>query len=176
MGINLAGATHDAIAYRRTLAASRLEGPVIYEGPGKAGAPTFHSGAQVARIVNENPEVMPDINIPVDRISSVSTSVAGVARRLIYDYQKVERDGRSVQLQFLPGSVTPSMTMTAPLSIFVIGGALVVGTVTVTGGGFCIVEAASHFRIESRFGALVLAWAEAPTTWDDRSGPDLFSF
>jgi len=138
MGINLAGATHDAIAYRRTLAASRLEGPVIYEGPGKAGAPTFHSGAKVARIVNENPEVMPDINIPVDRISSVSTSVAGVARRLIYDYQKVERDGRSVQLQFL--------------------------------------EAASHFRIESRFGALVLAWAEAPTTWDDRSGPDLFSF
>ena len=138
MGINLAGATHDAIAYRRTLAASRLEGPVIYEGPGKAGAPTFHSGAQVARIVNENPEVMPDINIPVDRISSVSTSVAGVARRLIYDYQKVERDGRSVQLQFL--------------------------------------EAASHFWIESRFGALVLAWAEAPTTWDDRSGPDLFSF
>ena len=68
------------------------------------------------------------------------------------------------------------MTVTAPLSIFVIGGALVVGTVTVTGGGFCIVEAASHFWIESRFGALVLAWAEAPTTWDDRSGPDLFSF
>jgi hypothetical protein len=176
MGINLPGATHDAIAYRRTLAAARLEGPVIYEGPGKTDAPTLHSGAKVAPIVNEHPEVMPDINIPVERIAPVSTSVAGVTRKLIYDYYGVERDGRSVQLQFLPGSVTPPMTVSAPLSIFVIGGALSVGDVTITGGGFCIVEAASHFQIKSKFGALVIAWAEAPTAWHDRSAPDLFGF
>ena len=176
MGINLAGATHDAIAYRRTLTASRLEGPVLYEGPGKAVVPSLHSGAKTSEIINDNPEVMPDINIAVHGICAVSTSVAGVARRLIYDYHKVERDGRSVQMQFLPGSVTPFMIVTAPLSIFVIGGALIVGQVTVTGGGFFIVEAGSTFRIKSTFGALVLAWAEGPTMWDERAGPDFFGF
>ena len=68
------------------------------------------------------------------------------------------------------------MTMAAPLSIFGIGAALRIGDATITGGGFCIVEAASHFQIRSKFGALVSAWPETPMNWHDRKAPDLFGF
>lgn len=176
MGINLKGATHDAIAYRKTLAAARLEGPVLYEGPGNAAGPALHSGAKVAPIVNEAPEVMPDNNIPVALLPTVPTAVAGISRWLIYDYHKVARDGRSVQLQFLPGSTTPAFDTSAPISFFVIGGALDVGGIRISGGGFGIVEQGTRTRLASTFGALVLAWAEGPAPWLDSKSPDLFGF
>ncbi|MFI5013782.1 MAG: cupin domain-containing protein [Hyphomicrobiales bacterium] len=176
MGINLKGATHDAIAYRKTLAAARLEGPVLYEGPGNVAGPALHSGAKVAPIVNEAPEVMPDNNIPVALLPAVSTAVAGISRRLIYDYHKVAREGRSVQLQFLPGSATPPFEATAPISFFVIGGALDIGGIRIGGGGFGIVDEGTPTRLASGFGALVLAWAEGPARWLDQKAPDLFGF
>lgn len=176
MGINLKGATHDAIAYRKTLTVSRLEGPVLYEGPGPADGPALHSGARISTIVNEAPEVMPDINIRVDALPTVSTSVARVSRRLIYDYHKTERDSRSVQLQFLPGAVTPPFEATAPLAMFVLGGAIEINETRVTGGGFGLVEEGTTVRIASPFGALVLAWADGPCRWLDTAAPDLFGF
>jgi len=176
MGINLAGATHDAIAYRRTLTASRLEGPVLYEGPGDANLQALHSGARTAAIVNDAPETMPDINICVERLPVIATSVPGITRRIIYDYHKVQRDGRSVELNLLPGSATPAFRLTAPLSLFVVGGAVTVNDVAVTAGGFGIVEPGPTLRLRSPYGACCLVWSEGAMQWDDRAGMDLFGF
>ena len=82
-GINLRGATHDAIAYNRCLLAARLEGPVTY--PSKNDQATVHAGSLPAGIVNRAPEVMPDINIPVDALPVLATTIPGVRRRLVFD-------------------------------------------------------------------------------------------
>ncbi|HRH93635.1 MAG TPA: hypothetical protein PKV72_03840 [Candidatus Peribacteria bacterium] len=64
-GINLHGATHDAIAYQHTLLVSRLEGPVVY--PASRGTLTgLHAGSRHAEFGNPAPEASPDINVAVE--------------------------------------------------------------------------------------------------------------
>ncbi len=176
MGVNLKGATHDAIAYAKTLAAARLEGPVLYGGPGKMDSPALHSGAKVAAIVNDEPEVMPDININVDGLAAVPTSVARVSRRLIFDGRKGGRNNRTVQLQLLPGARSPTFQAGGTVQIFVIGGAIDLGSVRVGCGGFGIIEEGAQLAIGSEFGALVIAWADGPAAWLEGPMPDLFGF
>ena len=66
MGVNLAGTTHDALAYDRCVLASRLEGPVLY--PPEDGADgRVHTGARAADFANPAPEVPPDIVTDVAR-------------------------------------------------------------------------------------------------------------
>ena len=53
-GINLKGATHDAVAYQRSLLVSRLEAPVIY--PPETGRDyALHTGPRFGEIRNPNP-------------------------------------------------------------------------------------------------------------------------
>ena len=77
MGINLKGATHDAIAYGRTEFVARLEAPVIY--PPEVQLHDLHAGARHGRIVNPAPEVAPDINIAVDTLAAAIVA-PGVTR------------------------------------------------------------------------------------------------
>src|SRR5688572_4701422 len=63
-GINLAGATHDAVSYAGALLASRLEGPVV-SPEGVTAAHPIRGGAKAGQLMNPFPERWPDINIPV---------------------------------------------------------------------------------------------------------------
>ncbi len=175
-GINLKGATHDAIAYQRSLLVSRLEAPVIYpEATDREYA--LHTGPRFGSIRNPNPEAQPDINVPVDALHALPTGVAGVTRKMIFDYSRASGEHRYVQLGMIPGARTPAFTTTAPLEFWVRAGDLRIGDAVAHANCFVIVEPGATVSIETDFGALFHAWSEGEMQWTDGDqGMDLFGF
>ncbi|MCE8009642.1 hypothetical protein [Aestuariivita sp.] len=176
VGINLAGATHSAIAYAPTLMASRLEAPVIYPSQDSVAGETLHTGATAGEIVNETPEVLPDINIFLEDLSWQGTLHAGVQRRMIFDYTQTEHSRRHLQLRLLPYTSLPPFRAGGATDIFIIGGDLEVGDETRMAGDFFVMEEGAVVELGTRFGALVLVWAEGPSNWHHETGPDLWGF
>ena len=175
-GINLKGATHDALAYNRCIIAARLEGPVLYPRADGAEA-RLHTGARAADFVNPNPEAPPEINVTVDTLRPFATTIGGVSRRMIFDYRETEDNRRFVQLSLLPGARIPVHRTRDLVEFFVIAGDLTINGVKSVGGTFAIVEPGTEIDVSSEFGAKVLAWAEAPIDWaDGASRPDVYGF
>ena len=176
VGINLAGATHDAIAYEPCLLCARLEGPVIYP-PQDGPLHQLHAGARHADIVNAAPEVMPDINVTLEALPLVPTTLAGVGRRMVFDYRGTPDDRRLVQLQLLPGASIPAHRTTGLVEWFVLGGDVRVADDTALAGSFVIIEPESEVVMSTGYGALLLAWAEGRIDWSDGAPrPDLYGF
>ncbi|MEO8144905.1 MAG: hypothetical protein ABI654_11890, partial [Betaproteobacteria bacterium] len=145
-GINLKGATHDAVAYRRSLMVSRLEAPVIY--PPETGRDyALHSGPRFDEIRNPDPEAPPDIIVAVDRLPVLPTSIGGVTRRMIFDYSLSRNEHRYVQISMLPGSATPAFTTRAPVEIWVRAGDLRIGGGAAHANCFAIVEPGATIEI-----------------------------
>ena len=175
-GINLKGATHDAIAYQRSLLVSRLEAPVIYpESTDREYA--LHTGPRFGSIRNPNPEVEPDINVAVDALHAVPTTVGGMTRKMIFDYSRSRGEYRYVQMGMISGSKTPAFTPSALLELWVRAGDLRIGDKVAYANCFVIVEPGTTVSIESDFGASFHAWSEGRVQWADGAGtPDLFGF
>lgn len=175
-GINLKGATHDAIAYQRSLLVSRLEAPVIYpEATDRDYA--LHTGPRFGSIRNPNPEVEPDINVPVDALRALPTGVGGVTRKMIFDYSRSSGEHRYVQMGMISGSRTPPFTTTALLEMWVRAGDIRIGDKNAYANCFVVVEPGTTVSIESDFGALFHAWSEGRMQWaDGKQGSDLFGF
>ena len=175
-GINLKGATHDAVAYQRSLMASRLEAPVIYPAE-TARDYALHSGPRFGEIRNPNPELPPDINVAVDRLPALPTSIAGVTRKMIFDYALSKGEHRYVQMGMLPGSMTPAFTTRAALELWVRGGDLRIEGALAYANCFVLIEPGTTLRLASDFGALFHVWSEGRLDWaDGASSPDLFGF
>lgn len=175
-GINLKGATHDAISYQRSLLVSRLEAPVIYpEATDRDYA--LHTGPRFGSIRNPNPEVEPDINVAVDALHAVPTTVGGVTRRMIFDYSRSSGEHRYVQIGMISGSKTPAFTTSAVLELWVRAGDLRIADKLAYANCFVVVEPGATVSIESDFGASFHAWSEGRVQWADGAGsPDLFGF
>ena len=175
-GINLKGATHDAIAYQRSLLVSRLEAPVIYpEATDRDYA--LHTGPRFGSIRNPNPETEPDINVPVDTLRALPTGIGGVTRKMIFDYARSSGEHRYVQMGMISGSKTPAFTTTAPLEMWVRAGDLRIGGEIAYCNCFVVVEPGATIAIESDFGALLHVWSEGRIQWaDGGQGSDLFGF
>lgn len=183
-GINLHGATHDAIAYQHTLLVSRLEGPVVY--PASRGTLTgLHAGSRHAEFGNPAPEASPDINVAVDALAPQQTGIAGIRRQTIFDYAGTGSAHRFVQLALAPGSECPAWRCERLTEFWVRGGLLQInGEMTAHGNCFVVIEPGAVLRMASPFGALMLAWAEAPEQWLDAGAldsararrPSLFGF
>ena len=176
MGINLAGATHEAIAYVPSVVASRLDGHVLYAGEEYDDAPHLHAGGRVGNFKHQRPEDAPTINVDVEGTPASMTSVAGVSRRLIHNYHGTAHDFRSAALTLNPGTRVPPFTTSAPIEIFVIAGCFEINGQLATAGGFCIVEGNAQVQLSSANGAFLVAWSEAPVQWLDDERPDLFGF
>ena len=176
VGINLAGATHSAIAYVPTLMASRLEAPVIYPSEDAARGETLHTGAAAGDIVNPAPEVLPDLNVPLEGLPWLASRVGGVQRRLVFDYAGTGLDRRHVQLRLLPGTVVPPLVTSAPIDLFLIGGGLEIDGERRRAGDFFVIEDGARASIRSDHGCLLLAWAEGPTRFVDVEAGELFGF
>jgi len=164
VGVNLKGATHDAIAYARTLFVARLEAPVTYppqDGPLHA----LHAGSRHAAIVNPAPSVPPDINISVDLLTPHGTGCAGIRRQTVFDYAPTSDDHRLVQLSVMPETRAPRLLAAGFTELWVRGGLLEVDSRVVTANSFVIVEPETELSLASPFGALLLAWAEGPAHW-----------
>ena len=175
-GINLKGATHDAIAYQKALLVSRLEAPVIYpEATDRDYA--LHAGPRFGSIRNPNPEVEPDINVSVDRLQALPTAVGGMTRKMIFDYARSSGEHRYVQMGMIAGSKTPAFTTAALLELWVRAGDLRIGDKVAYANCFVVVEPGATIAIESDFGAAFHAWSEGPVQWADGAArPDPFGF
>jgi hypothetical protein len=150
--------------------------PVIYP-PEDGPVHRPHAGAKHAEIVNASPEVMPDINVAVEALPLLSTALAGVGRRMIFDYSKTTDDRRLVQLQLLPGASVPAHRTTDLVEWFVYGGDVEIGDKTALAGGFVTIAPGTEVTMSSQYGALLLAWAEGGIHWSDgRKRPDLYGF
>jgi hypothetical protein len=167
-GINLFGATHDAVAYQNTLLVSRLEGPVVYP-PSRAELSGVHAGSRHAEFSNPAPEASPDINVTVDALVAQQTGIAGVRRQTIFDYAGTGSAHRFAQLTLSPGAECPEWTCVALTEFWVRGGLLQINGQVAHANCFVVVEPGATVRLASPYGALLLAWAEAPEAWVDET-------
>lgn len=177
MGINMPGATHDAIAYLPTLMASRLDGPVLYApGVGAEGAPPLHAGGRSEQFVNPRPEESPDVSLTLAALPAWPTAVAGLTRRLICDYRGTRNDFRNVALRMIPGTRVPPFRAHRSIELFVLGGGMKVNGKLALGGSFCVIEPGTEVSMGSGFGVELIAWSEGRIEWLDAPRPDLFGF
>lgn len=172
-GINLRGATHDAIAYQNTLLVSRLEGPVTY--PHEHGDLSgLHAGSRHGEVWNPAPDVPPEINVSVDALPMMQTGIAGLTRGTIFDYAGTGSAHRFVQLSLRPGSVCPEWQASELTEFWVRGGLVDINGRTVRANSFIVVEPGARVRMASPHGALLLAWAEGQEIWcegTEKAGP-----
>lgn len=182
-GINLVGATHDAVAYQHTLLVSRLEGPVVY--PASRGELSgLHAGSRHADFDNPAPEAAPDINITVDGLVHQQSGIQGLRRQTIFDYAGTGSAHRFVQLSLAPGSVCPPWRCDRTTEFWVRGGLLQVNGRVAHANCFVVIEPGAEVQMASPFGVLMLAWAEGPEAWLDpvslgtarAQRPSLFGF
>lgn len=162
-GINLAGATHDAIAYPGALLASRLEGPVV-SPEGVTAAHPIRGGAKAGRLMNPHPERLPDINIPVGPLPLVPTAFAGIGRRMIFDYAPTGDRRRFAALTILPHTPTVEIAHQGLTDWYVLGGDVAVNGKRAHANSFVVIEPGARAEIETEYGCQILAWAEAPAT------------
>lgn len=165
-GINHRGSTHDATSYEETVLVSRLEGPVIYP-PERGDLTGLHAGSRHETFDNPAPDVPPDLNVAVDAVQRQATGIEGLSRQPIYDYAGSGSDHRFVQLSMVPGSRCPAWRATATVELWVRGGLVEVNGQVAHGNCFVVIEPGAEVRMASRFGALLLAWAEGPEVWVD---------
>jgi hypothetical protein len=173
LGVNLAGATHDAIAYRPTLMASRLDAPVLYPGISATQGEPLHTGARAGEIINSAPDILPDINIPVERLSWEGTTFAGLSRKLLFDYATTGLARRCVQVRLLPGTRIGPVVSQSTSDVFVLGGDLAIESEVVCGGDFAVIEPGARFMVSSRYGCLAFIWLDGP--WIDQASGDAFA-
>jgi hypothetical protein len=177
VGINLKGATHDAITYARTLFVARLQGPVTYP-PQDGPLHSLHAGARHAELTNPAPEVPPDINVAVDALVAAPTGLDGVERRMVFDYAGTGDPHRMVQLSIRPQARIARLRASDHVEFWVRGGLLELDGRLAHAGCFVVIEPGAEFSLASPFGALLLGWAEGPLQWvEPPAGPaELFGF
>ena len=177
-GINLKGATHNAIAYEPTLLCARLDAPVIYADAAEAdeGVPV-HTGAGSGEIVNPNPEAMPEIHVTVAEVPWLPTAAAGVVRRNLWNYDTTGLDRRMRQIQLLPGTSLTPLKLNGLTDIFIMAGDLTVSGESAGSGDFFVLEADREVELSTLYGANLFVWAEGRSVWaDDETKPDLWGF
>jgi hypothetical protein len=165
-GINLRGATHDAIAYQNTVLVARLQGPVIYP-PERGELSGLHAGSRHGAVWNPAPEVPPETNVRLDAVPSAQTGIAGLRRQMGFDYAGTGHAHRFVQLAFAPGTECPPWRATALVELWVRGGLIEIDGVASHANTLISIEPGAEVRWRSPHGALLLAWAEGPEAWPD---------
>jgi hypothetical protein len=160
VGINRKGATHDAMAYSRTVLVSRSEAPVSYL-PDNGALYHMHPGAHHLAFQNPAPHIMPDENITLDALPRQPTGAPGVLTQRIFDYADIEDDHRMVQLFIAPQAQLPILVTTALTEFWVRGGVMTVNGQNAWANCFVIAEPDTTLQITSPYGALLLAWAQS---------------
>ena len=172
VGVNLAGATHDAVTYTGATLVSRLEGRVIVPEGGLA----IHPHAGQASVRNARPETPPDITIELERAVPVATRFGGVGRRPLFDYAGTGDDRRMCALTIWPRTPRFVIRHSALTDIFVMAGDLRIGSKSVSGPAFVVIEPDATVEMGSEFGCSLLAWAEGPAHGADSGEGELYGF
>lgn len=158
VGINLLGATHDAVTFGGCTLFSRLEGPVVIEPDGAA----IHPHAQKTALSNSSPFAPPDITVVLDAVIPVATPFTGVLRRPVFDYAGTGQSRRLCALQLWPGASMEQLHHTALTDWLLLAGDLSIGTTRLAGPSVVVIEAGASVSVCTSFGCTLLAWAEGP--------------
>jgi hypothetical protein len=172
VGINLAGATHDAVSYGGCTLVSRLEGPVVV--PDSALA--IHPHARQAAVSSTQAQTPPDITVELDKALAVGTRIPGVVRRPLFDYAGTGDDRRLCHLTLWPGMPPQAIRHTALTDLFVVAGDLQVNGRTLHGPAFIIIEPGTVATLSSQYGCALLAWAEGPGVCESLAEAELYGF
>jgi hypothetical protein len=172
IGINLAGATHDAVTYAGCMLVSRLEGPVTIPRDELA----IHPHADAAVLRNPRPGTPPDISVYLEQTLPVATRFAGVTRRPVFDYAGTGTDRRLGGLTLWPRTPALRVKHTALTDFFVIAGDLRIGDRVVAGPAFVIVEPGARVEMRSEYGCSLLTWAEGPGWGEHDEEAELYGF
>lgn len=180
VGINLAGATHDAFAYEPCLLVTRLEGPVLYLDAVDT-AQAFHAGSRQERFVNPAPDVPPDINVDPLALSPSRTAIDGLRRHVVFDYAATGSDHRMSLLALRPQAALPAWRTRELTELWIRGGNLVIdtpaGRVEAHGNCFVVIDPGTEVRFSSPYGAQCFAWADGRGEWTEgAAAPELFGF
>jgi hypothetical protein len=182
VGVNLKGATHDAIAYERAILVSRLEGPVLFSEPVEASR-AIHAGSRHAAFDNPEPARPPEICIHVDAQPAVATGFAGARRQMLFDYAGTGDERRMTQICLQPQAVLQPWRSQSLVECWVRGGALqmqsAAGRVTAHANCFVVIEPDTEVCWSAPYGALLLVWADGPAFCcadDGAQGTELFGF
>ena len=172
VGINLAGATHDAVSYGGCTLISRLEGGVVIESDGAA----VHPHARKTTVRNESPLTPPDITVMLDAVAPVASPFARVLRRPVFDYAGTGHVRRICSLQLWPGARLDGLQHSALTDWFLIAGDLTVGDTPLAGPAVVVIEPGSQLSASTRFGCTLLAWAEGPACADGDPAREAYGF
>jgi quercetin dioxygenase-like cupin family protein len=164
VGINLQGATHDAMAYQNTVLVSRLQGPVTYPHE-RSELTGLHAGSRHSVIVNPAPEMPPEVNVAIDEVAAMQTGVPGLTRQLGFDYAGTRHNHRFSQLRMAPGTECPPWRATGLVELWVRGGLVEINGVVSHANTFVSIEPGAELHWRSPYGALLLVWAEGPEQW-----------
>lgn len=171
VGINLAGATHDAVSYGGCMLVSRLEGPVVVPEASLAIHPHAHQAA-----VRSRGETPPDITVELDKAVAVATRFPGVVRRPLFDYAGTGDDRRMCHLTLWPGAASHAVRHDGLTDLFVLVGDLRVNGQVLHGPSFVVIEPGTVANLSSEYGCSLLAWAEGPGISDEDGGAELYGF
>jgi hypothetical protein len=172
VGVNLAGATHDAVSYDGCTLVSRLEGPVVVPEPSLA----IHPHAQQAAVRSTHAETPPDITVELDKAVTVATRLPGVVRRPLFDYAGTGDNRRLCHLTLWPGTPPQPIRHTALTDLFVLVGDLQVNGKALHGPAFVIIEPGTVATLSSEYGCALLAWAEGPGLCESSGDAELYGF
>ncbi|MBT9486078.1 MAG: cupin domain-containing protein [Rubrivivax sp.] len=172
VGINLAGATHDAVSYGGCTLVSRLEGPVVIPNDALA----IHPHADQAVVRNQRPGTPPDISVNLARAVPVATAFAGVVRKPLFDYAGTGTDRRLCALTLWPRCPALALQHTALTDFFVLAGDLKIGAHSISGPAFVLIEPGARVSLSSDHGCSLLAWAEGPGWSEATEGAELYGF
>jgi len=167
-----------ALTYLPTLTVGRMEGPVAY-GPDVTHS--LHAGNRHTDFENEFPEHLPDLSIRLEAVQVSATRVAGLTRRLVYDYVHTPHTRRMTQLMLLPGTKVPAHRLSALVDAYVLAGDLTFvahdAASVAKAGDFVVMEPGTQVALSSRYGASVLVWADGPSHWEEGpASPELYGF
>lgn len=173
--INMNGAVHDVITYSGALTIARVDGAVLYPGEegilADLGARARAAGAQV----DDTVDMPPNLSATLADIPARPTGIAGVQRRMIYDYAGENWQGRFVELLLRPGATVPRHRTRGLTDWFVLAGAVEVDGRQAESASYVVIEPDTALDVASRYGARVLCWADGPVAWEAGAGPaDLY--
>lgn len=177
LGITLAGTIHDTVIYEPALTIVRTEGQTQFAPPTE-GEVHLHSGAVFGELKVDRIDQSGCLTVVPESLLQMPTAVAGVSRRILFDYLPTGKNRRLAEFVAVPGSATPMHRSSDRLEFFVLAGDLSINEIKAGSADFVLVEPGQDLRWETSYGCRLLVWADGPAAWceADVAGADLYGF
>lgn len=175
LGITLPGTVHDTVIYEAALTIVRTEGQTMFPPP-VGGEVHLHSGAILGEMKADDQGGC--LTIVPESLTLMPTAVAGVGRRILFDYLPTGKKRRLLDFSAVPGSTIQPHLATDRLEFFIIAGDLSINGLKAGSTDFVLVEPGTQVQWETSFGCRFLVWADGPADWSEEgtNAPDLYGF